>query len=731
MSESFILASPSIPVGGGKRVWPSTILPRRLDGLVKSRFSWEEKLHILDPTSTAEQTLSRLVDFTGLFAFRPTRAIITKAGGGPRDWAELKHGPLKLSHVARHLIGARASPSLRPQWVGARSYRTSLYFGIDVDHGHGPSTDFGPFHSRCRLVEKALRRMGIDPSDPGQILIVPTPSGGRHYYVFFDGVHLLCQYHALLDAAGLRHEAGEIEYFPSETKGLRLPFGHIPLGPHHPADWIQFIDDFRNGGIRRHSLEVLRTRLGRTRRAATVPPPRPVTKEAESPTVSGMPGLGLSKQSRSSLATEPGPSHPPEAPADRYRQLLQDGVHTLGEAEELLRVGIRLKATRNTVLKILAAHLIWFRHLPEEEAAEFLTRWALDRRHESEDIRHDLDHGSSRVSDQIRYLCRWYAREKGSEPTASRSVEGHASYARAELSALKPSIDSLPPKARRDQAHFLLHLLGYAKMNGRATDDQSGWEVAVAINPVVKSWPGCGSKNYYKVRMNRAQEAGLLAVVREKWQNPRGAGRARTYRLSLPVVDRGRWDLGYREALGFLVESRGESEADHLGDEHREPGTGVTTHEPPGRSRPIQGPNQWTDPRPLHPGGAGRGLGPGPHQRGPEQAQVEALPDPHPGTGPAPAASSAGTSPAIGRVMRRQLGPEPPWDTPLGSAVPGRMGGFPGPPATSSQDQAIDQLRREYLDAARRHPPSLTSESPDRGEPTTPSGSTSTAKGRP
>lgn len=741
--------STTVPETGNAQPDPVAIpvhLPTRKDGCLKSRLSWKDKLTILDPYSEQSATESRLINFTNLFAYRTSRAIVTKVNGDHRSWTELKHKSPELPHiashpggaraapiltyVARHLIGARAAPILSPQWVGARSYRTTLYFCIDVDRGHGSRTGRRPFHERCHQVEKALRRMGIDPADPMQVLIVPSPSGGRHYYVFFDAPHLLDQFHGLLDAGGLRHEDGEIEYFPSENKGLRLPFGHIPDRPHHPADWIQFIDDYRNGRIRRHSLEVLHTRLSRPGRASSAPPSRPMEVASDCPPGKVLPGLGLPKHLRLPQKEGQDAQPAPNAETGRYQQFLDDGVHSIGEAEELFRMGILLRGTRNSVLKMLAAHLIWFRHLAEEKATEFLTRWALDRRHNSKDIKYDLDHGTSRVADQIRYLCRWCVRKKKSMPTASRSVEEHALFARAELTPLRLSIESLIPEARLSQAQFLLHFLGYAKKNGWAADDDSGWEAAVSIKKVVKSWPGCGSKNYYKVRMNLAQEAGLFAMVREKWQNPHGAGRARTYRLSVPVVDRSQWTFGYPEALAILTgDTVGDEDADRT-HEHRVTGTGHMTDEPSDRSHPGQAPSPAADPRPLHPGGPGGHLGPGPHQRHPEQAPVEELPDSGPGTGPASPSPPAGIRVGLGRWPGPRLGSMPWRDAPRLPIHPVRIGTLPEKPSTPSQDKAIDLLREEYLATARQRTSSQPSDSPDRGDESTSSGrGTDTGRG--
>ena len=81
--------------------------------------------------------------------------------------------------------------------------------------------------------------------------------------------------------------------------------------------------------------------------------------------------------------------------------------------------------------------------------------------------------------------------------------------------------------------------------------NRSGWEAAPAVRPIIRSWPGC-SHMKYKVRLNAAEEAGVFRMVREKKQTPNGTGRARTYRLTVPVSHPDDWTVGEDEALKWL-----------------------------------------------------------------------------------------------------------------------------------------------------------------------------------
>ena len=554
-----MLAAPIIPILPAAPIdgpCDTPALPRKRDGSPKRRLSWADKLTLLDPESPVEATEARLDDFLDLFAFRRTRGIVTRVGEAHRSWTELKDVPLDRRHVARHLLADRASPILGPQWAGARSLSTSLLFCLDIDPDRGSSPGKPPFLDRCRHVERSLRRLGIDPSDPRQVLVVPSPSGGRHYYVFFDGPYHLDQYRALFESAGLRHVSSQVEFFPSETQGLRLPFGHMPGLQHDRRAWIQFIDDFKNGRIVLHSLQVLHERLARhlARRGGSRHVPRvelrPATKTVEPATRI----LGVPKSRRAATVLYRSPRTIDPAEVERYQTLISRGIQTFREADELLELGILLPGTRNAVLNMLAAHLIWFRNDSARRAADFLTRWSMDRRHQSVDIRSDLDLGTSRVATQITAMCAWYESRRQLRPTGERTIVGGATrFAIAEIQFLRTSVLSLPAQDRIPQAHFLLHFLAFAKRHGRVAADGSGREAAAAIQKVVKRWPGCGSKNYYKFRMTRAEDAGVFGVVLEKWQNPHGPGRARTYRLAVPIVEEADWTLGYDAALSLLA----------------------------------------------------------------------------------------------------------------------------------------------------------------------------------
>lgn len=154
------------------------------------------------------------------------------------------------------------------------------------------------------------------------------------------------------------------------------------------------------------------------------------------------------------------------------------------------------------------------------------------------------------VAEHIRRLCRWYeSRKRAPEHARARDAN---EFSPRELDALRPSLDALTGEERHAQAVFLLHFLRFAKRHGAPADDGTGWEASPAIRQVVRRWPGCHHLNY-KSHMAHAISAGGMTVVKGAWHRPNGPGRARTYRLSVPVVSPDDCTLTYDAALDFLA----------------------------------------------------------------------------------------------------------------------------------------------------------------------------------
>jgi len=410
------------------------------------RTSLADKLRVLGRGASPQATLDRLDEYRRLFAFRYSGGIVTRVGRGPRAWTKLP-GRLGTAQVVRHLLADRVA-GLEPVWFGARGLSRSRWFCIDVDADRTPEQlldegyDLGhadadvkaillararraarskpPFADRLARVERALRRLGVDPADPRQVLALPTPGGGRHLYVFLDGDYHLEVIHGLLEAAGLTHSPGEVELFPAVCRALRLPFGFLPGRPHDPDAWIQFVDDYRNGRVRRFPLAALHDHLDRhrdrwvrqlrSRRDRRTTPTRTlgVPKTRRVTTVNNLPPTGLE-------------------------------IRTAADAEYRFARGIDAKGTRNRILNQLAAHLIWFRHRPAADAAAELTAWAMDPRHASEDIAADLANGTRKVPAQIARMCRWYEARKQTSPRTGPNGDRIA-FGRDEVESLRTAV---------------------------------------------------------------------------------------------------------------------------------------------------------------------------------------------------------------------------------------------------------------------------------------------------
>lgn len=500
----------------------------------KRRTSRLEKLAVLTPGLLPDQAEEWLNYFCSIFCFRLRDAVVTRVGQGPRAWTA-KRGILSLQDVARHLLGD-AIPHLLPQWVGARSFATSYFFCLDVDcDRHAPAVNAASnqqrssppsFTERIDIVFQALRRVCIDPNDRRQVLILPTPSGGRHIYVFFDKPYFVDQYHDLLRRAGLRFAKGQIEFFPSQNQALRLPFGHIPGATHDPTAWLRFIRDYRVGRIKRFHLDDLWQAL--LNGGIKAPQHLPAGKINLSISRSAVPSRKRTSVTMRTAAASPGPITRSAAGQFVPPKCIQD-------VERLLANGITIPGTRNAALLALAQHFIFIRGMTAAVAAKLITEWALNPRHASKDIHHDLRHGTDVVAREIQRMCRWCeAKRDPNRRTIGTKVQSTAAFTREEIEELYEKISAAPEPKRAALVDFVLSFLAFAKQHGKARSDGTAWHAAPAVNAVIRKWPGCHHM-HYKAHIELAIELGLFQMVRDKWQNPNGNGRARTYELTVKV----------------------------------------------------------------------------------------------------------------------------------------------------------------------------------------------------
>ncbi|MHB1422845.1 MAG: hypothetical protein ACYC3I_06565 [Gemmataceae bacterium] len=206
-------------------------------GVPKSRYTFDEKLRLLGCTEEQIQA------FADLFVPRKFDYALTRArSANPPNWSGGR-GPLTLDRVARHLLGARL-PGLNPQWVAPRGWDWTLFVAVDVDRRGDPDE----FLRRCQKLEEALAVLEVTLES---LLVVPTPSGGRHYYFFTAARIRTAEIAPTLAKVGIVVRKGKFELFPSPSQGLRLPFGHIPDNPHAPNEWLHFLARYRTGALPR------------------------------------------------------------------------------------------------------------------------------------------------------------------------------------------------------------------------------------------------------------------------------------------------------------------------------------------------------------------------------------------------------------------------------------------------------------------------------------------------
>ena len=57
----------------------------------------------------------------------------------------------------------------------------------------------------------------------------------------------------------------------------------------------------------------------------------------------------------------------------------------------------------------------------------------------------------------------------------------------------------------------------------------------------------------YKARIDHAIAEGIIGEVKKAWHHRGGKGRARTYRMAIPVVPDTEWEMTYDQALEYLA----------------------------------------------------------------------------------------------------------------------------------------------------------------------------------
>lgn len=481
-------------------------------GKWRERFTESEYLQMLD------LTYEEFVEYFYLFVPWSSNAIITR-NADPRSWTALP--VIRLREGLRHLIGARV-PGLIPKWIGARAVKTTRFVAIDVDNHGGDKQDFA---NRCRAVKFALKKLGVHENS---LLTVPTPGGGRHYFFFLQKGIPVREITPVLEAVGLRDEAGRIEFYPRSHRALRLPFGHNPGKPAANTECRDFVHRYVSGQIHKVNWETCK-RLANARRSSlprhTALLPRGVSNQqrnvssvCERPTQLGIPKSSTLRVDRSRLES---------ADEQSYRQLVTKPNPSRSDILELLRLGIRLEGTRVDATKRIAFHHVVVLRRPVDEVESDLVKWVYETgRSTSKDVAKDLQEGSRNVEAQTREIVRYCERFRGRSRYHSlcRITED-------EQLALQHLASQSGPELSKPRFQFAIKMVEFSRATGRQRGND--WECCPSIHGIVRKWPGC-SGTRYKPLMDWAIQVGLIEKVREKRQTPNGTGRARTYLVRVP-----------------------------------------------------------------------------------------------------------------------------------------------------------------------------------------------------
>jgi len=487
-------------------------------GRPKSRYSPQERLTLL---GASEGDLTAFID---LFCpGRPYYSATRPRQADPRAWTTPR-GRLPQSEVLRHLCGAML-PGIPPRWVAPRAWEATSWVGIDVDY----RGDLEDFRRRCRRVWEAFGVLGIPRR---AVLVSVTPSGGRHFRFFTRRKVRVSRVAEVLGRVGLIESPGQIEIFPKLTKGMRLPFGHVPGVPDDPRDWVRFIRRFRRGRFPRVNwLEVVkraeaffkvawesrapwifgRSEPGRTDVEAMTVRPRPRAATGTATTVMGVP-----RSRKQTVAAKT------DIPTQRALKLLSESISSPGQAEELWNLGIRAPGTRTTATKQLAWHLLFVKRLAVDEAARTLVDWVYRTGAKtSVDVVEDLARGTRRVEAETRRIVSWMAGKHRRSPSDCRD---RSAFSQGELDAIRSRLETAP----RDTTlcGVALQVLRYAKLHGQAV--VGGWRFQISVNGVIRRWPRCRGRHSRRV-MEALIDCGLLTMTRERVRSHDRTGRPRTY----------------------------------------------------------------------------------------------------------------------------------------------------------------------------------------------------------
>ena len=110
---------------------PDPVLRTRA-GLPKSKYSLDDKLRCLDPSSGLKETWARVQAFLTSVCFLDDQRNRHQAKQRPKCLDRVPWRALGEDEIIDHLLANRI-PGRPPIWYGSRSTETSRYFCLDVD----------------------------------------------------------------------------------------------------------------------------------------------------------------------------------------------------------------------------------------------------------------------------------------------------------------------------------------------------------------------------------------------------------------------------------------------------------------------------------------------------------------------------------------------------------------------------------------------------------------------
>jgi len=469
--------------------------------------------------------------FVELFARRKTPYIRRSLGG---NWQTIHHA-LARDEVVKHLL-ADQLPGVPAIWIGTRAWERTMHAAIDVDF-RGDTKDY---KQRCQHAEEILLSLGIPEN---RMLICPSPSGGRHYRIFFQRPVFTDYLPIVFGMAGLPLAPGQFEVFPSETKGLRLPFGHIPGQPHDPMEWVRFIRDYGSKVVSRVNWDQLVKRAQTLYQRQPITPSEQAATKSASPVRKELPSVGLGMPKRNRLDASGSSAH--VANNHQAARVNQSRTKTVAAAriEQIWNQGITKKGTRVGLTKQLAWHLILVDRLSVEEATRRLVEWVYSTgRCTSKDVQADLARGSRMVEQQTAEIVRWFKKRREED-----GVFPVYRFATGEIGHIIKAVEALPTELRLVRARFMIDFLNVAKRCG--SKSENGFECRPSVDGIIKKWKNCKGGTKYKSHLDWSIQAGLIRMTKEKSQR---AHRPRTYVVVVPHVSIQECSLTYRDVLNHI-----------------------------------------------------------------------------------------------------------------------------------------------------------------------------------